>query len=95
MKFSKAEILADTADLFEELFSFCPNGVIPSKFFAKALENQHAKDKVYHRNQDVFLWAPDAGGRIRALTPEWRDIRNNEQARATCFRQASVAGPYK
>eukprot|EP00973_Karenia_brevis_P065365 9082207-Karenia_brevis.AAC.1 len=41
-----AEPLAGVSDLFIELFSICPNTIIPDVKLRQALSNEHASDKI-------------------------------------------------
>ena len=66
----------------------CTNGKIPNLKLANALMNAHKNNKIYQSTEDVMLWAPSAGGKIRMIASHFRDLAADEDKLEICFKKA-------
>ena len=65
-------MMSMVAPLYRELLAVCSSGVIPNLKLTSALQNCHATKKIYHNSEDVGVWAPTAGGKLRMIAQKWR-----------------------
>ena len=90
----KASVMSQLAPLFRELFAICSNGVIPNLKFMAALQNCHAKQPIYHHKEDVEIWAPAAGGKVRMIAQKWRTMAEDEIKVDQCCKKACHTIPH-
>ena len=84
----QAGLLASLAPLYEKMFRVCPNGVVPNLKLSTALNNLHVALPVYHRAVSICTWAPNAGGYIRMVARDFRDIAGDGEKRTKCLAKA-------
>ena len=85
---AQASVLASVAPLFYALFRVCSNGKIPNVKLVTALSSCHAVKHIYHHDEDIEVWAPAAGARIRICAAHFRDMANDEEMLLRCLRKA-------
>ena len=82
--------MSAVAPLLRELLKVCANGCIPNLKFNSALQNQHAKQAIFHSTKDLVVWAPDAGMQIRKVASKFRDMAVDDEVLDRCLRKAWV-----
>ena len=78
------------APLYRHLLSVCCNGCIPNLKLTAALQNLHAAACIYHHKEDVVVWAPAAGLKMRMIASKFRDMAYDDDILDRCLRKAWV-----
>ena len=84
----KASVMSMVAPLYRELLAVCSNGCIPNLKFTSALKACHATKKIYHNSEDIKVWAPSAGGKLRMIAQKWRTMAEDQDAFDRCLKKA-------
>ena len=66
----------------------CTNGLIPNLKLVSALQNVHKASFIYDSCENLKVWAPSAGGKIRLVAKHWRDLAADEEKLEICLRKA-------
>ena len=85
---AQASVLACASPLFKNLFRVCSNGKVPNLKLVSALSSCHANTAIYHHEQEIHSWAPQAGAKIRICAAHFRDMANDEEMQLRCLRKA-------
>ena len=80
--------MSSVAPLYRELLGICSNGVIPNIKLVSALQNCHANQPIYHTKEDIEIWAPTAGGKLRMIAQKWRTMAEDDEAFDRCLKKA-------
>ena len=84
----KASLMSSVAPLYRELLGICGNGVIPTTKLSSALQNCHATNRIYHSIEEIDIWAPAAGGKLRMIAQKWRTMAEDQMAFDRCLKKA-------
>ena len=84
----KACVMSKLAPLYRELISICSNGVIPNLKLTSALQNCHANKPIYHSAEEIDVWAPTAGTKLRMIAQKWRNMAEDQDAFDLCIKKA-------
>ena len=84
----KASLMSSVAPLYRELLGICGNGVLPTSKLTAALQNCHRGGRIYQSIEELDIWAPAAGGKLRMIAQKWRTMAEDQMALDRCLKKA-------
>ena len=85
---SQANVMAESAKFFKEIFKMCPNGIIPDLKLAAALKEAHERTPIYFHSQGVSDWASDASTSLRQVARMYRQCKMYEDRKKATLKKA-------
>jgi len=80
--------MSSLTPLYRELLGICGNGVLPTSKLTAALQNCHRGGRIYQSIEELDIWAPAAGGKLRMIAQKWRTMAEDQMALDRCLKKA-------
>ena len=81
----QTEVLGECHMLMMQLFSVCPNGLLPAKFLQQAVGASHAAK--FDKGHAAELWAMECGVNIRIVAAHFRDLADKDFKKAIALKK--------